>query len=391
MTRRKTRILLIVALLLLVIVAITAWSSFWREVPQPGWITADERDNFLYGSIGAERHGGIPYWIWLALPRMFPEYMPGNGGYVSVGLSWEQGKEMPSGFSKKRVGYIRVAANCALCHAASFRSGPDEGPEVVPVVPGRAADVQPLLAFFQQCAQDPRFNATEIMTEINSATKLSLIDSLLYRYILIPGTRRRLLSQKHVLLDSTLQSHSLDPHSDAAFSKPRLKDLALWVKGFKVPQYPLPWDAALAQAGKPLFDQHCGSCHARDGKQVGSEIPIAEIGTDRELANKTKARGYVAEPLDGLWMRGPYLHNGSVPSVGDLLRTPTQRPATFYRGNNLLNTRDLGFISDLAQEKGLHFALFDTRQPGNSNAGHLYGTELSEQDKKAILEFLKTL
>ena len=361
------------------------------ERPQPGWISADQRDNFLYGSVGAEREAGIPYWIWLALPRMFPEYMPGNGGYVSVGLSWEEGKEMPAGFSKKIVGYIRVAGNCALCHAASYRPGPDDGPVVVPVVPGRAVDPQALLTFFQQCAQDPRFNSTEIMTEINSATKLRWIDSLIYRYILIPRTKQQLLNQTHVVVDSTLQNHSRDPHSDAAFSQPRLRELATWVKNSKVPQYPLAWDQALVQAGKALFDQHCASCHAKDGKQQGTEVPIAEIGTDRELANELKASGYVAAALDGTWMRGPYLHNGSVPSVGDLLKPPAQRATTFYRGNNLLNTRDLGFVSDLPQEKGLYFTLFDTRQPGNSNAGHLYGTELSDHDKKAILEYLKTL
>lgn len=391
MTRHRKRSLLIVAVLLLVIVAVIAWSNLWHERPQPAWITADQRDNFLYGSIGAERDAGIPYWIWLALPRMFPEYMPGNGGYISLGLSWEQGKEMPAGFSKKTVGYIRVAANCALCHAASFRSGPDEGPEVVPVVPGRALDTKALLTFFQQCAQDPRFNPTEIMTEINNATKLNWIDSFLYKYILIPRTRRQLVNQTQVIIDTTLQQHSGDPHSDVLFSEPRFQELATWIKNSRVPQYPLAWDQALVQAGKPLFDQHCGSCHTQGGKQVGTTIPIAEIGTDRELANKTKTRGYIAERLDGLWMRGPYLHNGSVPSVADLLKPPSQRLATFYRGNNLLNNRDLGFVSDLPQEKGLHFALFDTRQPGNSNAGHLYGTELSEQDKKAILEYLKTL
>lgn len=391
MTRRKKRNLLIVAVLLLVIVAVIAWSNLWHERPQPAWITADQRDNFVYGSVGAERDAGIPYWIWLALPRMFPEYMPGNGGYVSLGLSWEQGKEMPAGFSKKTVGYIRVAGNCALCHAASFRSRPDEGPEVVPVVPGRALDTQALLTFFQQCAQDPRFNSSEIMTEIANATKLSWIDNLLYKYILIPRTRRQLLNQTQVMLDSTLQRHSGNPHSDAPFSEPTLRELAAWIKSSKVPPYPLPWDQALVQTGKPIFDQHCGSCHAPSGKQVGTTVPIAEIGTDRERANITKASGYLAEPLDGLWMRGPYLHNGSVPSVGDLLKPASQRPSIFYRGNNLLNDHDLGFVSDLPEEKGLHFALFDTRQPGNSNTGHLYGTELSEQDKKAILEYLKTL
>jgi hypothetical protein len=391
MTRRTKRNVVIVAVLLLGLVALSAWSNLRREMPQPGWITADPRSNFLYGSLGTERDVGEPYWIWLALPRMFPEYMPGNGGYVSVGLSWEEGKEMPAGFSKKTVGYVRVAGNCALCHAASFRRGPDEGPEVLPVVPGRATDVQGLLTFFQQCAQDPRFNSTEIMTEVNNATKLPLIESLLYKYVLIPRTRRNFLSQNLVVIDSALLQHSRDPHSDAPFSEPRLRDLAAWVKGFKVPPYPLEWDRALVEAGKPLFAQHCGSCHAPDGKQEGTLIPIAEIGTDRELANAMKTSAYVARRLDGIWMRGPFLHNGSVPSVGDLLKPPAKRPATFYRGNNLLNSADIGFVSDLAQEKGLHFTRFDTSLPGNSNSGHLYGTGLSDQDKKAIVEYLKTL
>jgi len=156
MTRRTKRNVVIVALLLLGLVAISAWANLGRELPQPAWITADPRSNFLYGSVGAERDAGIPYWIWLALPRIFPEYMPGNGGYVSVGLSWEEGREMPAGFSKKTVGYIRVAGNCALCHAASYRQGPDQGPEVIPVVPGRAGDVQKLLTFYQQCAEKKR-------------------------------------------------------------------------------------------------------------------------------------------------------------------------------------------------------------------------------------------
>jgi mono/diheme cytochrome c family protein len=391
MTRRTKRNVVIVAGLLLGLVAISAWSNLRREVPQPGWISADPRSNFLYGSLGTERDVGVPYWIWLALPRMFPEYMPGNGGYVSVGLSWEEGREMPAGLSKKTVGYVRVAGNCALCHAASFRRGPDEGPEVLPVVPGRATDVQGLLTFFQQCAQDPRFNSTEIMTEVNNATKLPLVESLLYKYVLIPRTRQKFLSQNLFVIDSALLQHSRDPHSDAPFSEPGLRDLAAWVKGFKVPPYPLEWDRALVEAGKPLFAQHCGSCHAPDGKQEGTLIPIAEIGTDRELANAMKASGYVARRLDGIWIRGPFLHNGSVPSVGDLLKPSAKRTATFYRGNNLLNRADIGFVSDLAQEKGLHFALFDTSLPGNSNSGHLYGTGLSDQDKKAIVEYLKTL
>lgn len=389
----KRRIPIIIAgVVLLTLFGVVVWHKLMsRETPQPAWISADPRSQFLYGSVGAERDAGIPYWIWLALPRMFPEYMPGNGGYLSFGVAWEEGREMPAGFSKKRVGYIRVAGNCALCHAASYRKGPDEGPEVVQAVPGRATDIDGLLTFFRKCAEDPRFNAKEIMAEINSATKLSWADHLLYEYVLIPRTRRQLLTQVDVIIGSTLRKHSLDPYSDAPLSEPRFKTLVEEVKGLKVRPYPLDWDATMVATGRSLFGQHCASCHAPDGRQTGRVIPIGEIGTDRDGPDMTKNSGYRAGPLNGIWVRGPYLHNHSVPTVRDLLKPQTLRPGTFYVGNNLLDVRNLGFISNLEREKGLRFLLYDTAQPGHGNSGHLYGTDLSEREKDALVEYLKTL
>src|SRR5260370_37022065 len=105
----------------------------------------------------------------------------------------------------------------------------------------------------------------------------------------------------------------------------------------------------------------------------------------------TSAQGCAGRRLHGVWMGGLYHHSGSVPTVRDLL--DATRPASFYSGNNPLDTKKLGFISDLAkpQEKGIHFTRYDTSQPGRSNSGHLYGTSLSDQEKDAIVEYLKTL
>ncbi len=178
-----------VALVAVLAMGIKVWYRFYRDVPQPQWITADQRNDFLYGAVGAEDTPGLPYWIWLALPRMFPEYMPGPGGYASLGISWEEGREMPVGFAKKTVGYVRVTGNCALCHATSHSAGPDDVPRVVIAAPGHTTNIQGLLAFFAQCAQDTRFNADEILAEVNTATKLSFLDRLLYRYNSTPGTR----------------------------------------------------------------------------------------------------------------------------------------------------------------------------------------------------------
>ena len=93
------------------------WYKFFREEPQPAWVTQDADMRFKYGSIGAENDAGIPYWIFYVLPRMFPDKLPGPGGYASLGVPWEQGQELPVGFTKKVIGFPRVANNCAVCHS----------------------------------------------------------------------------------------------------------------------------------------------------------------------------------------------------------------------------------------------------------------------------------
>jgi len=103
-----------------------------------------------------------------------------------------------------------------------------------------------------------------------------------------------------------------------------------------------------------------------------------------------KTEGYVAVSLDGLWLRGPYLHNGSVPSLTDLLEPAERRPKQFWRGYDLLDSMRVGFISD-GSEANRVGTLYDTSLPGNSNAGHTYGTTLPAESKRALLEYLKTL
>src|SRR3546814_4252345 len=74
---------LLVLLRLGTIAGFTAWYKIFREEPQPDWVTATPEMRFKYGSIGAENEAGIPYWIFYVLPRMFPEKLPGPGGYAS--------------------------------------------------------------------------------------------------------------------------------------------------------------------------------------------------------------------------------------------------------------------------------------------------------------------
>ena len=85
--------------LVLGIGAVVGWYKFFREEPQPAWVNETPEMRFKYGSIGAEFDAGIPYWIFIELPKIFPDLLPGPGGYASLGVPWEQGQELPVAFS----------------------------------------------------------------------------------------------------------------------------------------------------------------------------------------------------------------------------------------------------------------------------------------------------
>jgi hypothetical protein len=94
-------------------------------------------------------------------------------------------------------------------------------------------------------------------------------------------------------------------------------------------------------------------------------------------------------PLDGIWLRAPYLHNGSVPTLRDLLEPPENRPKEFFRGYDVFDQKKVGFISNVANEGEHQYFRFDTSLPGNTNTGHVYGTTLTAEEKDAIVEFMK--
>ena len=78
-----------------------------------------------------------------------------------------------------------------------------------------------------------------------------------------------------------------------------------------------------------------------------------------------------------------------MPTLRDLLEPPERRPKMFYRGYDVFDQRNVGFISTVPSEGGHQFTAFDTSRPGNSNGGHLYGTTLSDAEKSALVEYLK--
>jgi hypothetical protein len=200
-----------------------------------------------------------------------------------------------------------------------------------------------------------------------------------------------------------------------------LKRVRDWAWTLPPPKYPFPIDQTLASQGAPLYRQLCADCHAdhtfRNGQvvgtRVGTHIPYPAIATDPFRLNSytytfatnqyglypdspyrfkrfRKTDGYANHPLDGIWARAPYLHNGAVPTMRDLLEPPENRPVRFYRGYDVYDQKRLGFAHNVAAEKGRKYFLYDTTLKGNSNQGHLWGTQLSPQEKDAIVEYMKT-
>ena len=96
---------------------------------------------------------------------------------------------------------------------------------------------------------------------------------------------------------------------------------------------------------------------------------------------------YKARPLNGIWATAPYLHNGSVPNLWELLLPEDQRSRSFQVGSRDYDPVHVGFQT---QGSPGGFA-FDTTLPGNSNAGHTFGTQLTDDQKWALIEYLKSL
>jgi mono/diheme cytochrome c family protein len=382
---------------------------------------------------------------------------------------------MPAGFTKKTIGFPRVANNCAICHAQSYRTKPGERPIIVPVGGNHTFDAQAMLRFLTNCAKDPRFNADTLLAEIEQHADFSWLDRLAWRYLIIPQARKALLAREgqfgwmnrpywpdwgpgrddpmnltkyfmtnmkwddsvgsadfpsiwnlglregknlnwggetpsplSVIIDSALGLQA-DPKTVVAHAR--------WILEYaskkRAPKYPYPVDAALAAKGKPIYDAQCASCHAFGAARTGTVIPIEEIGTDRnrlitwtqEAADKAnaavtklgiqrigliKTNGYQAIPLDGIWLRAPYLHNGSVPNLREMLEPPEKRSKVFYRGYDVYDPVNVGFDSQSAEAQRAGFKV-DTATKGNGNQGHLYGTKLAQADKTALIEYMKTI
>ena len=201
------------------------------------------------------------------------------------------------------------------------------------------------------------------------------------------------------------------------------RDVLAYIESVEPPPYPFAIDRPLAARGREVFAANCTDCHGTYSTDPAEEtypevtVPIVVIGTDRvrldalsvphrrHLGTTWMSRygadpvvedpgGYVAPPLDGVWASAPYLHNGSVPTLAGVL-SPEERPALWRGAEHGYDTERVGLEYEEVDEVPTRDArfVFDTRRAdlGKSNAGHGFAAGLSPDEKRALLEYLKTL
>jgi mono/diheme cytochrome c family protein len=466
-----------------------------RFLPDRPVTYSNIEEHFKYGSTGGYAASGFPYWIWKAMPVVFKDRLPKNGGegYAAFGMVFEPGHDLPVGVQKGRnMGIDRVFVNCAVCHHSTVRDTPASPPRVYVGMPAARLDLGAFEKFLFDIATDERFDANDIVPEIErQAGPLSPLDHYLVYPIAIALMQQRLMTLRERFMtlhpeawgpgrvdtfnsskayfnfpigslpDGELHGTAEFPsiwnqgkkrgmqlhwdgnntdvterNKNAAFgtgTTPSTVDLAAlgrietWLWTLKPPPYPYPIDRQRAARGATLYKEYCAACHGASGEDftgeyVGKVTPIEDIKTDRyrldsftydltvnlgapyagepyRFKHFVKTYGYANLPLDGLWLRAPYLHNGSVPTLRDLLEPAASRPPWFFRGYDVFDPVKVGFRGDVGEEHGRTYFRFETRRPdgsfipGNGNYGHdgkAYGTLLPPADKDAIVEFLKT-
>lgn len=199
-------------------------------------------------------------------------------------------------------------------------------------------------------------------------------------------------------------------------------DIYAYLESLRAPAYPYEIDRKLATEGQAVFRKSCASCHGMygpDGDYPERRVAIDVVQTDRVRLDALSPQhrshyaeswfanynhppavldpgGYVAPPLDGIWASAPYFHNGSVPTLWHVLRSD-QRPKVWRRSEDGYDADRVGLEVETfdslppTSSAAVRRQYFDTSIPGKSAAGHLFPDRLKEEQKRALLEYLKTL
>jgi hypothetical protein len=221
---------------------------------------------------------------------------------------------------------------------------------------------------------------------------------------------RFLMASNLLTVNDTSESAEVDGH---------MPDVLAYINSLEAPKYKGTIDADLVAKGKVLFTENCSACHGAYGENETYPnllIPQSVIKTDSLLysanysnpqfidwfnrswfstgdhpAKLEPFKGYIAPPLDGIWITAPYLHNGSVPTLDALLNS-SSRPAFWSRNfeSPKYDYDKIGWQVAVHEKAGDRF-IYNTTLPGYGNYGHYFGDKLTTEERRAVIEYLKTL
>ncbi|MGF1701996.1 di-heme-cytochrome C peroxidase [Photobacterium makurazakiensis] len=300
--------------------------------------------------------------------------------------------------SKSQQGKSIYAKECASCHAVVAKS--DQGKpykaQLTPLsdVKTDAQEIINLLAYRDSGAFNSRHEFGKLGPQIGTITTGldPLVNSVVGTIIAqikeaMPASFVEYEGGKLASNQALNNGIGLDKKQRYAYAKKAMKDLDDFKQAYK----DLIATAQFINSKCKLTPKLCKELLDSGLVVVDVKDYINNLQTTPEQkAIKAAVRNgqvYKARPLNGIWATAPYLHNGSVLSLMELLKPEEKRLKEFYVGSRKLDTVNVGFIN----EQVPHSSLFDTKLLGNSNRGHTYGVDLKQDDKIALVEYMKTL
>lgn len=249
-----------------------------------------------------------------------------------------------------------------------------------------------------------------IPTDVPAWWLLKKKNSMFYTGIGTGDFARIMMASSLVSLQDSAQARSIDN---------KFPDVLAYIKSLTPPIYKGTIDQQKAIEGKTVYENNCSRCHG--SSKIKNDYPnllvsLESIGTDPNLASTNFAypevidwynnswfskapnaaklvakKGYVAPPLDGIWATAPYLHNGSVPTLEDLLNS-SQRPNIWKRTfkSDDFDSKKVGWNYTTPTSK-TDKETYDTSFKGYGNKGHIYGDNLTSTQRSALIEYLKIL
>jgi len=218
---------------------------------------------------------------------------------------------------------------------------------------------------------------------------------------------RIMMASGLLTLEDKTQAESIDSHFD---------DVLAYLLSLTAPAYSGNINTTMAGRGEKVFKANCASCHGYEEYYPNLLVDLDVVGTDPALAEVQQSNaqftnwynnswfasapnaalmdpeyGYLAPPLDGVWATAPYLHNASVPNLETLLNS-SARPTYWTRSGSSsdYDMEAVGWSYTESTSPGGKWT-FDTTLPGYGNQGHTFGDALSDEERTALIEYLKTL